>query len=129
MAKTPVLTAARVGMEASCPPPVPSHAAVDGREGSRGSTEEHFPHPRALLRLGGSLNQRWDLCIHLFLMDLFSTKVSERKGTISLPILALFIISGHYKLPVHALSVSPGLCFAWPHAERHLLLCRGLSLY
>lgn len=99
-----------------------------GREQSerRVSTEQHFPRPRALPQLRGSLSQRWDLCIHLFLMDLFSTKASERKGTISLLLPALFIISGHYKLPACALYVSPGL---WPHAEEHPLLCRGLSPY
>lgn len=70
----------------------------------------------------GSLRQSWELAIHLSLMDLFSTKVSERKGTISLPLPVLFIISGHYKLPVCALNISLRLCFVWPHEVRHPLL-------
>lgn len=98
MAKTQARTALGLGRR----PLVPLLSQPRGSAGSRASTGQHFPCPRALPRLGGSLCQRRDLCIHLFLMDLFSTEVSERKGTISLRLPALFIISARYTLPARA---------------------------
>jgi len=73
------------------PPAVRQQMA--GQQPGAERAQSSASHIRWPSRAQGLLHQQWEHCIPLFLMELFSTKVSERKGTISLPLPALFIIS------------------------------------